>query len=214
MIQTLAAPPRTRTVLVVGRESVGKSQLVSTLTGRSAGETNFRGSTVIVERYRSGDGGTEYIDTPGILRSSDTETTRLALAAIDEHDVVLLVVPATNLDHDLAEMLPLVAGKRGAVVVTYWDKVQPGEASQEALERLAADAGVAFMPVDARSLAEHARRRMDEALTEPSEFGKSRLTTRAGWRIEPKPGWMEHRVAGPLIAIALLFLPALATIYG
>lgn len=204
----------TRTVLVVGKESVGKSQLVSTLTGRSAGETNFRGSTVIVERYRSSDVGTEYIDTPGILRRSDTETTRLALAAIEENDVILLVVQATSLDQDLADMLPLVAGKRGAVVVTYWDKVQPGEASQEAIERLAKDAGVPFVPVDARRLTEQTRTRINEALTEPSEFGKSTLTARAGWRIEPKSGWLEHRVVGPLIAIALLFLPALATIYG
>jgi len=214
MNQTLTAPSKARTVLVVGKESVGKSQLVSSLTGRWAGETNFRGSTVHVERYRSGDGGTEYIDTPGILRSSDTETTRLALTAIDEHDVVLLVAQASSLDQDLTDMLPLVVGKKGAVVVTYWDKVQPGEASQEAIERLSADAGVTFVPVDARSLTEPARQRIDEALNEPKEFVKSTLTARAGWRIEPKPGWMEYRVAGPMIAIALLFLPTLATIYG
>ncbi|MFG0267417.1 MAG: nucleoside recognition domain-containing protein, partial [Rhodopirellula sp. JB055] len=82
------------------------------------------------------------------------------------------------------------------------------------LERLAADAGVAFIPVDARDLTAPTRARIDEALTEPPEFGKRRLTARAGWRIEPKPGWMEHRVAGPLIAIGLLFLPAIATIFG
>lgn len=39
-------------------------------------------------------------------------------------------------------MLPLVVRKQDSVVVTYWDKVQPGEASQEAIDRLAADAGV------------------------------------------------------------------------
>ncbi|MCC9641058.1 50S ribosome-binding GTPase [Rhodopirellula sp. JC740] len=210
--QTLAAPPETRTVLVVGRESVGKSQLVSSLTGRSAGETNFRGSTVTVDRYRSGT--TEYIDTPGILRSSDTETTRLAIDALNEHDVVLLVVQATSLDQDLSDMLPLVIGKRGVVVVTYWDKVQPGEASQEAIERLEADAGVTFIPVDARSLSDTKRQRIDDALQTPTTFKKGKLVARAGWRIEPKPGWMEQRVVGPLMAIALLFLPALATIYG
>ena len=212
MNQSLDAPAETRTILVVGKESVGKSQLVSTLTRRSAGETNFRGSTVIVERYRSGN--TEYIDTPGILRSSDTETTRLALSALDEHDLVLLVVQATSLDQDLADMLPLVVGKRGVVVVTYWDKVQPGEASQEAIERLAADAGVDFIPVDARDLSDQDRQQIAEALETPPVFQKPSLSARAGWRIEPKPGWLEHRVAGPLVAIFLLFLPALATIYG
>lgn len=210
--QTSIAPPETRTILVVGKESVGKSQLVSSLTGRSAGETNFRGSTVVVERYRSGD--TEYIDTPGILRSSDAETTRLALNALAENEVVLLVVQATTLDRDLADMLPLVVGKRGAVVVTYWDKVQPGEAAQEAIERLAADAGVALIPVDARRLTDQNRRQIAHALEAPATLQKPSLSARAGWRIEPKPGWMEHRIVGPMLAILLLVLPALATIYG
>jgi Fe2+ transport system protein B len=121
MTRSSVVSSETRTILVVGKESVGKSQLVSALTGRSAGETNFRGSTVVVQRYRSGN--TEYIDTPGILRSSDTETTRLAMNALADNEVVLLVVQATGLDQELSDMLPLVLGKRGAVVVTYWDKV-------------------------------------------------------------------------------------------
>ncbi|CAL1124903.1 unnamed protein product [Cladocopium goreaui] len=180
--------------------------------GRSAGETNFRGSTVIVERYRSG--STEYIDTPGILRSSDTETTRLALSALAENDVVLLVVQATSLDQDLSDMLPLVIGKQGAMVVTYWDKVQQGEAAQEAIERLAADVGVKFITLDARQISGPNRQEIANATINPSTFRKASLTARAGWRIEPKPGWMEHHIVGPLLAVLLLFLPALATIYG
>ncbi len=212
MNHAVAAPPDTRTILVVGKESVGKSQLVSSLTGRSAGETNFRGSTVIVERYRSAN--TEYIDTPGVLRDSDTETTRLALDALAAEETVLLVVQATSLDQDLSDMLPLVAGKRGVVVVTYWDKVQPGAAAHEAIERLAADAGVKFIPVDARQLSDRHRREIAEATNNPSTFQNASLSAQAGWRIEPKAGWMEHRVFGPLIALSLLFLPALATIFG
>jgi len=212
MNQAVVAPSETRTILVVGKESVGKSQLVSSLTGRSAGETNFRGSTVVVQRYRSEN--TEYIDTPGILRSSDTETTRLALNALNENETVLLVVQATTLDQDLSDMLPLVVGKRGAVVVTYWDKVQPGEAAQEAIERLAADAGVDFIPLDARRLSDSNRQEIAAATNNPATFQKESLTARAGWRIEPKPGWLEHRIVGPLLAVLLLLLPALATIYG
>ena len=55
MSRSIIATQQTQTILVVGKESVGKSQLVSSLTGRSAGETNFRGSTVVVERYRTGE---------------------------------------------------------------------------------------------------------------------------------------------------------------
>lgn len=212
MRPTIVAPSELRTVLVVGKESVGKSQLISSLTGRSAGEANFRGSTVMVERYRSGD--IEYIDTPGILRSSDTQTTRLATDALDDNDVVLLVVQATQLDQDLGDLLPLVVGKRGAVVITHWDKVHPGQAPQKAIERLATEAGVEFISLDARRLSEHDRQSIAEATHNPATFHKASLTARAGWRIEPTPGLLEHRVAGPLLATVLMFLPLLATIYG
>ena len=212
MSHSLATSSVTRTILVIGKESVGKSQLVSSLTGHAAGEMNFRGSTVVVERYKSEDA--EYIDTPGILRSSDSETTRLALNALDEHDVVLLVVQATSLDQDLTEMLPLVVGKHGAVVVTYCDKIQPGEAAHEAFERLSAEAGVEFIPVDARKLSDRNRQEITHALKKRTTFQRAALSARAGWRIEPKPGLLEHRIIGPILAIFLLVLPALATIYG
>lgn len=212
MNQLATVETKTQTVLVVGKESVGKSQLVSSLSGRSAGETNFRGSTVMVERYRSGD--TEYVDTPGILRSSDSQTTRLALAALAENDVVLLVVQASSLDQDLRDMLPLVQGKRGAVVVTHWDKLEPDHAAGDTVERLEADAGVKFVPVDARKLTDENREAIAAALSEPSEFERDAVVTRTGWKIEPKPGLLEHRIAGPILGVVLLFLPLLATIYG
>ena len=203
---------QTACIVVVGKESVGKSQLISSLTGESAGETNFRGSTVVVQRYRSGD--TTYIDTPGILRKSDTETTTRALATLDANDAVLLVVQATHLDADLRDMLPLVAGKRGAIVVTFWDKVQQGEAAIEAIERLSRDAGVAMITVNARKLTVADISKLTSAMADAKPFAKTNLTTHAGWRIEPNPGLLEHRILGPMLAICLLVLPALATIYG
>jgi len=212
MLQTLLRT-QTATFVVVGKESVGKSQLIASLTGASPGIENFRGSTVSVQRYAAADERV-FIDTPGILRSSDTETTRLAFEALDENDVVLLVVKATHLDDDLADMLPLVQGKRGAIAVTFWDKVQPGEASLEAIERLTKDAGVTLVAIDARRPSALQQEKLLTALAEPRVFTKSALTMRAGWRIEPKPGLFDHRLIGPLSAIALILLPALATIYG
>ncbi len=200
------------TAVVVGKESVGKSQLISSLTGRSAGEANFRGSTVSVQTYRTDQ--TVFIDTPGVFRRSDTETTRLALSALARGDTVLLVVSATHLDDDLQDMLPLTHGKQGAVAVTFWDKVQPGEAASEALERLSAEAGVPFVAVDARLLHDADRQRIHGALAKGQRFVKPELSARAGWRIEPKPGWFEHPIVGPMLAVLLLVLPALATIFG
>lgn len=209
---SLIAPVTPRTILVIGRESVGKSQLVSSITGRYAGESNFRGSTVSVDRYSTPEA--IYIDTPGILRQSDAQTTRAALGALQVNESVLLVAQATQLDEDLAELMPLVAGKRGAVVVTFWDKVQQGEAALEALERLERDAGIPFIAVNARMLTPDQVSAIEEALAQGRPFLKSVLRDRAGWRIEPRPGWLEHRVIGPILAVALLILPALATIFG
>lgn len=202
----------TALILVVGKESVGKSQLISSLTNRSAHETNFRGSTVRVERYRTE--SLTFIDTPGILRDSDTETTRLALQELERQDFVLVVVRATHLDEELAEMLPLVAQKRGAVVVTFWDKVQPGEAAREALQRLSRDAGVPFYPVNASRMTAQNRAELISILSADGRFEKAQLTARAGWRIEPLPGLLENPVLGPWLAALLLVLPAIATIFG
>lgn len=202
----------TPSVVLIGRESVGKTQLAAALTGRSASPANFRGSTVGVDRYRGH--GWDIIDTPGILRSSDAETTRLALQELAVHDQIVLVVQATCLDQDLREMLPLVVGKRGVVVVTFWDRVQPGEAAQEAIERLERECGVAFITVNTRAVEDRVQQRLQQQLAVAREFTRSELTTQAGWRIEPKPGLLEHGLWGPVISLLLLVLPALATIFG
>jgi ferrous iron transport protein B len=202
----------TETVLVIGKESVGKSQLISSLTGQFAGESNFRGSTVTVERYA--DRGRVWVDTPGILRQSDTETTRQALKALESNETVLLVVSATHIDDDLADLLPLLGGKQGAIAVTFWDQVQPQEAAFEALESLAADAGVRLLPVDARRLTDQGRHAIETALRTPAAFRGKSTVVRAGWRIEPRPGWLEHRLWGPILAVCLLTLPALVTVFG
>lgn len=152
--------------------------------------------------------------TPGILRSSDTEATRLALQELSEHDTVILVVQATCLDDDLREMLPLVVGKQGFVVVTFWDKVQKGEAAQEALERLEREARVPFLPVNTTRWNESEGKRLQETLAQSSTFHRGVLTTQVGWRIEPEPGLLEQRWLGPLLCTLLLVLPALATVFG
>ncbi|MGH9283974.1 MAG: GTPase domain-containing protein, partial [Acidimicrobiales bacterium] len=117
--------------VVVGNENTGKSSLIAGLTGIHPQAWNFRGSTVAVQAYRAPDG--TFIDTPGIVRGSDSETTRAALAELGRHDTVLLVVQATRIDTDLAELLPLVEGKRGAIAVTFWDKVAEAPDAEQAV---------------------------------------------------------------------------------
>ena len=90
-------------VLVIGKESVGKSQLVASLTGRWAASYNFPGSTVACDCYA--DEFYNYIDSPGLLRHSDSTACRETLAALAENERVLLVVNATHIDQDLEDLL-------------------------------------------------------------------------------------------------------------
>ncbi|MDB5341629.1 MAG: Fe2+ transport system protein [Schlesneria sp.] len=199
-----------QTVLVIGDESIGKSALVAKLTGRAAYSSNFRGSTVNVQTY-SGDRA-NFVDTPGILFASDSESTQSTLAELTQHEQVLVVVKATHLDQDLRRMLPLVQGKYGAVVVTFWDKVQPGEQAFEAIEKLSAESGVPFVPLDARYMSERQRAAVFTALDADAQFVRRELLGRAGWRIEPKPGLIDHRWIGPYLALALLLAPSVVVV--
>lgn len=197
--------------VVVGNESTGKSSLVAGLTGAHPYAWNFRGSTVSVQAYRAPHG--TFIDTPGIVRQSDTETTRAALAELDRHDTVLLVIQATRIDADLGELLPLVAGKRGAIAVTFWDKVAETPNAERALERLRAEVGVHLVPLDARRPGKEQKASLGQALGEAREFPSRPPAERVGWRLEPTRGVLEWPHLGPLVAIGLLLAPAATAVW-
>ncbi|MEH0021920.1 MAG: GTPase domain-containing protein [Desulfobacter sp.] len=155
-------------VLVIGKESVGKSQLVASLTGRWAESYNFPGSTVACDCYP--DAFYNYIDTPGLLRRSDSDACRETLAALAENERVLLVVNATHIDQDLEDLLGLVEDKHGAVVVTFWDKVARIPGAEERLAELSRRAAIPIIPVDARQLSETHRQGIRRAVGERRKF--------------------------------------------
>lgn len=201
-----------RSIVIIGKENTGKSQLIASLTGQSAYSTNFRGSTISCETY-AGDGYT-FVDTPGILYRSDTATTQAALEQLQAHDTVLLVVKATHVDIDLTDLLPLVVGKRGIVVITFWDKISCSEFTQQVVRRWEQTSNLAFIPVDARHLTAAQHHEILAAIHEPSIFSSQWQPAPAGWRIEPRPTLLEHPRVGWLLAIALLFLPAVIAVWS
>ncbi len=201
----------TRSVVVVGKESAGKSQLITSLTGRDSYPSNLPGSTIACESYHCDD--LTFVDTPGITRRTDTLTTRAALDRLAVGDTMLLVVQATHLDADLDDLLPLVKGKHGAIVVTFWDKVLATGQAEHALSTLARSSGLRLLPVDARHLDGTARAQIFEALRNPQPILVDRLPVRAGWRIEPPPGALERPVLGWLLSIFLLLLPAVVSVW-
>ncbi|CDK37889.1 nucleoside recognition domain-containing protein [Halorubrum sp. AJ67] len=214
------------TVVVVGKESVGKSELVSSLTGDRPTSGNFRGTTTRSERYTTD--GYEFVDTPGIVLDTDTEGTRDALAQVDEDETVLLVVPATDIDDDLDALLPLVESHLGAVVVTFWDKVEERTETRRALEELSADIGVPVAPVDARTVerpmvdggtpeasagtSTDAYGKIMDALAQPGIFPNA-ARKQVGRRIEPPKTVFEWPIIGPLVSLLLLLVPAGAAVW-
>jgi len=210
------------TVVVVGKESVGKSELVAGLSGTTPTTGNFRGTTVDVERYESDE--FVFVDTPGILLGTDTETTRTAISAVEETETVLLVVRATNIDDHLEDLLPLVQGKVGAIAVTFWDKVENPTEARDELNALAEDLGVPLAPVDARDVFHVATdsgsaaidgtdcNQFVSALHNADEF-PGRVDRQTGVHLDPPETVLEHPPLSPSVSTALLLLPAAAAVH-
>lgn len=214
-------------IVVIGKESTGKSQLIASLTGQTPYSANFRGSTVACETYQSeaytGDTSLSgdptrraltFIDTPGILYRSDSVTTKKALRQLQEKDTVLLVVKATDVDRDLADVLPLVADKRGIVAITFWDKVRSTAHNQQVVREWTETSNLSIVTVDARHLKIEQKDYILASLQEPHPFPAQWIPTRAGWYIEPHPTLLEHPRLGWLLAIALLLIPAIIAVWG
>lgn len=208
---SLLTPPAQRSIVVIGKENTGKSQLVASLTGRLPYSMNFRGSTIACDTY-VGDGLT-CVDTPGILYRSDRVTTQAALAQLKTHDTVLLVIKATHVDEDLVDLWPLVVGKRGIVVITFWDKVSHAGFAQQIVRCWEQTSNLAFIPIDARHLTPEQHHEIRAALQDPTVFSQQWQPIPAGWRIEPRPTLLEHPHFGWLVAIILLLLPTLLAVW-
>jgi Fe2+ transport system protein B len=198
-------------VVVIGKESAGKSQLVSSLTRQLAYAANFRGSTIDCETYQSED--FTFVDTPGILRQTDTATTRAALNRLQQSDIVLIVVKATYIDEDLADLLPLAEGKHGIIVATFWDKVQTSIDKAQTLDRLSQDCKLPLIPVDARRLTHDERSRIQDALKHAHPIYPKPILMRANWRFDPVPTLLERPHLGSWFAIFLLLTPIIVAVW-
>jgi len=199
-------------IVVIGKESTGKSQLIASLTGKSAYSGNFRGSTLTCDTYQSE--AYTFIDTPGILYRSDSITTKKTLRQLQENDTVLLVVKATDVDRDLADLLPLISDKRGVVAITFWDKVRPTVHVQQVIKTWSEVSNLTIVTVDARYLTTEQKDYILASLQEPNTFPSQWIPTIAGWQIQPQPTLLEHPHLGWLVAISLLLIPAIIAVWG
>ena len=108
-------------VLVLGLESVGKSSLLSSLTGRFAESSALAGTTLRCERYP--DDIWDWLDTPGIVTESDAPTVRDALEALDAAETVLVMLRAYRASEELSALLPMLGNRKVAVVLSFRDRL-------------------------------------------------------------------------------------------
>ena len=138
-------------VVVFGLESVGKSSLLSALTGRFAESSALAGTTLRCERYS--DVSWEWVDTPGIVTGSDATTARDALGALESAESILLVLRAHRAREELAALLPMLGSRKVAIVLTFRDRLASmgSEAHQKLLATWKEKLGAPVILLDGRS---------------------------------------------------------------
>ncbi|MCG8600248.1 MAG: 50S ribosome-binding GTPase [Verrucomicrobiales bacterium] len=204
----------TSTVVAIGLESVGKSQLLARLGGTIATSENFRGSTLACNTYSDKD--VTWVDTPGIYRDSETGSSAETLHTLAESDQVLLVLRADRAVEQLESLYPMVEGRNGFAVITFADRLPSGALREKMKHDFQKALGVPVFAVDARRFEEGVGNaiRATAAIDETSPFQKTdfailkeRYPTRT-----PALSILEKTVAQPLVASMLLFLPTVIAV--
>ncbi len=112
-------------ILLMGNPNVGKSAVFSRLTGVKALVSNYPGTTVSYTRgeMKLGAKTAEVIDVPGTYTLEPTsQAEEIALKMLEEGDVVVNVVNATNLERNLYLTLQLLEkGIPVVVALNIWD---------------------------------------------------------------------------------------------
>ncbi len=200
-------------VCVVGLESVGKSTLLESLTGVAGSSQALQGATLYCKRFLDPTSGLTLLDTPGLIRASDSATTREALRALASHGQCLVVLKAFSATRELEILWPLVRGKSLVVVLTNQDLLQdPDEDQQRSVEQWQECLGVPVALVNAKELREAdkqtLRRRLGQAKI-PRDSKLAELPVFTSSRKPPSHVLLDN----PVSALLFLLGPALLATY-
>lgn len=108
-----------RKILLIGNPNVGKSVIFSRLTGVQVIASNYPGTTVEFTKgyMRLDDEKLEIIDVPGTYSLEPTsKAEEVAVDMIDQGDIIINVVDATNLERNLNLTLQLLKTKKPVIV--------------------------------------------------------------------------------------------------
>jgi ferrous iron transport protein B len=141
-------------LLLVGNPNVGKSVIFSRLTGARVIASNYPGTTVEFTKGKAelGHEPAEVIDVPGTYTLTPTsKAEQVATEMLDQGDVILNVVDATNLERNLNLTLELLStGKPVIVALNLWDEAAHRGVEID-VEKLEALLGVPVVPTCALS---------------------------------------------------------------
>ncbi|MBU0502591.1 MAG: 50S ribosome-binding GTPase, partial [Candidatus Margulisbacteria bacterium] len=117
-----------RKIVLIGNPNVGKSVFFSRLTGVHVISSNYAGTTVEFSKGYTlvGDEKVEIVDAPGTYTLSPTcKAEEVACQIVDEGDLVINVVDATNLERNLYLTLELMERKVPVIVaLNMWDETK------------------------------------------------------------------------------------------
>ncbi len=112
-------------ILLVGNPNVGKSALFSRLTGVRTTVSNYAGTTISYTKgfMKLAGEKTEVIDVPGTYTLEPaSKAERIALKMLDDGDIVINVVNATNLERSLYLTLQLLERQIPVIIaLNLWD---------------------------------------------------------------------------------------------
>ncbi|WP_345976330.1 ferrous iron transporter B [Sulfurimonas sp. HSL3-7] len=115
-------------ILLMGNPNVGKSALFSRLTGVDVIISNYPGTTIEFKKgeMKLDDRTVEVIDVPGTYTLEPTsKAEEVAVGMLEEEDIVINVVDATNLERNLYLTLQLLERNIPVVVVlNFWDEIR------------------------------------------------------------------------------------------
>ncbi len=115
-------------ILLAGNPNVGKSVVFNRLTGANVVSSNYPGTTVELTKGRvvADNEPSEVIDVPGIYSlQPGCKADEIAVKMLDEGDVVIDVVDATNLERNLNLTLQLLKKNVPVVIaLNFWDETK------------------------------------------------------------------------------------------
>lgn len=115
-------------ILLMGNPNVGKSAIFSRLTGVDVMVSNYPGTTIELKKgkMKLKDHLAEVIDVPGTYTLEPTsKAEEVAVSMLEEGDLVINVVDATNLERNLYLTLQLLERNIPVIVIlNFWDEIR------------------------------------------------------------------------------------------